>query len=222
MAMLKPKEMAERLGVTVRTLQIWDKKGTLKAHRTPTNRRYYTEEQYLEYIGQSTSNNRKNVAYARVSAYRQKDDLKNQIDFIRQYANAKGIILDETITDIGSGLNYNRKKWNKLLEDVMQDKIDAIFITYKDRFIRFGYDWFERLCKMHNTEIVVLNNIETSPTQEMIDDIISIVHVFSCRLYGLRKYKSKLKNDKSLKGGENDDKNSKGKTLSKPNYEEGS
>ena len=100
MAILKPKEMAERLGVTVRTL---------KAHRTPTNRRYYTEEQYLEYIGQSTSNNRKNVAYARISTHSQKNDLKNQIDFIRQYANAKGIILDETITDIGSGLNYNRK-----------------------------------------------------------------------------------------------------------------
>lgn len=64
--------MAERLGVTVRTLQIWDKKGTFKAHRTPTNRRYYTEEQYLEYIGQSTSNNRKNVAYARVSTRSQK------------------------------------------------------------------------------------------------------------------------------------------------------
>ena len=152
MAMLKPKEMAERLGVTVRTLQIWDKKGTLKAHRTPTNRRYYTEEQYLEYIGQSTSNNRKNVAYARVSTYEQKDDLKNQIDFIRQYANAKGVILDETITDIGSGLNYNRKKWNQLLEEVMDNQVDTIFITYKDRFIRFGYDWFERLCKMHNTE----------------------------------------------------------------------
>ena len=104
----------------------------------------------------------------------------------------------------------------------MQDKIDTIFITYKDRFIRFGYDWFERLCKMHNTEIVVLNNIETSPTQEMIDDMISIVHVFSCRLYGLRKYKSKLKNDKSLKDGESDDKNSKSKTLSKSNYEKGS
>lgn len=222
MAMLKPKEMAERLGVTVRTLQIWDKKGILKAHRTPTNRRYYTEEQYLEYIGQSTSNNRKNVAYARVSMYGQKNDLKKQIDFIRQYANAKGIILDETITDIGSGLNYNRKKWNQLLEKVMDDQIDTIFITYKDRFIRFGYDWFERLCKKHNTKIVVLNNIETSPTQEIIDDMISIVHVFSCRLYGLRKYKSKLKNDKSLKGGENDDKNSKGKTLSKSNYEEGS
>ncbi|WP_156409573.1 IS607 family transposase, partial [Ligilactobacillus equi] len=114
MTMLKPKEMAERLGVTVRTLQIWDKKGTLKAYRTPTNRRYYTEEQYLNYIGQSSTTKRKNVAYARVSTNGQKDDLKNQIDFIRQYANAKGVILDETITDIGSGLNYNRRKWNEL------------------------------------------------------------------------------------------------------------
>ena len=205
MAMLKPKDMAKKLGVTVRTLQIWDNNGTLKAYRTPTNRRYYTEEQYLEYIGKSTSNIRKNVAYARVSTHGQKDDLKNQIDFIRQYANAKGVILDEIITDIGSGLNYNRKKWNQLLEDVMNNNVDTIFITYKDRFIRFGYDWFERLCKMHNTEIVVLNNVETSPEKEMIDDVISIIHVFSCRLYGLRKYKSKIRNDKSLKGDENND-----------------
>ena len=201
MTMLKPKEMAERLGVTVRTLQRWDKEGTLKAYRTPTNRRYYTEEQYLNYIGQASTIKRKNVAYARVSTSGQKDDLKNQIDFIRQYANAKGVILDETITDIGSGLNYNRKKWNNLLEDVMNNKVDTIYITYKDRFIRFGYEWFERLCKMHNTDIIVLNNVDTSPAQEMVDDVISIVHAFSCRLYGLRKYKNKLKNDESLKGG---------------------
>lgn len=71
------------------------------------------------------------MAYARVSTNGQKDDLKNQIDFIRQFANAKGVILNETITDIGSGLNYNRKKWNKLLEEVMNNQIDTIFITYK-------------------------------------------------------------------------------------------
>ena len=222
MAMLKPKDMAKKLGVTVRTLQIWDNNGILKAYRTPTNRRYYTEEQYLEYIGKSASSIRKNVAYARVSTHGQKDDLKNQIDFIRQYANAKGIILDEIITDIGSGLNYNRKKWNQLLEDVMNNNVDTIFITYKDRFIRFGYDWFERLCEMHNTEIVVLNNVETSPEKEMIDDVISIIHVFSCRLYGLRKYKSKIRNDKSLKGGENNDSSSKSKALSKSNDEKSS
>nr|WP_191996783.1 recombinase family protein [Ligilactobacillus murinus] len=110
----------------------------------------------------------------------------------------------------------------QLLKEVMDNQVDTIFITYKDRFIRFGYDWFERLCKMHNTEIVVLNNIETSPTQEMIDDMISIVHVFSYRLYGLRKYKSKLKNDRSLKSGENNDSSSKSKTLSRSNNEEGS
>ena len=108
----------------------------------------------------------------------------------------------------------------QLLKEVMDNQVDTIFIIYKDRFIHFGYDWFERLCKMHNTEIVVLNNIETSPTQEMIDDMISIVHVFSYRLYGLHKYKSKLKNDRSLKSGENNDSSSKSKTLSRSNNEE--
>lgn len=73
MTMLKPKDMAERLGVTVRTLQRWDNEGILKAQRTPTNRRYYTEEQYLDYIGQHKENKRKKVAYARVSTYGQKE-----------------------------------------------------------------------------------------------------------------------------------------------------
>lgn len=202
MTMLKPKEMADRLGVTVRTLQIWDGKGILKANRTPTNRRYYTEQQYLDYIGQSSPNKRKNIAYARVSSRGQKDDLTNQVEFIRQYVNAKGIILDYVITDIGSGLNYNRKNWNKLLDDVMADKIDTIYVTYKDRFIRFGYEWFEQLCLKHNTKLVVLNNVTTSPSQEMIDDLVSIVHVFSCRLYGLRKYKHQLKVDQTLDQGD--------------------
>ena len=162
------------------------------------------------------------MAYARVSTNGQKDDLKNQIDFIRQFANAKGVILNETITDIGSGLNYNRKKWNKLLEEVMNNQIDTIFITYKDRFIRFGYDWFEHLCEMHGTKIVVINNVDTSPTQELVDDMISIVNVFSCRLYGLRKYKSILKNDKSLNGGDVYDTNAKSQIISKSEDEKGS
>ncbi len=154
MVILKPKEIAERSGVTVLTLQRWDNNGTLKAYCTPMLKVLFLMKQ--------------------------------------------------------------------LLKEVMDNQVDTIFITYKDRFIRFGYDWFERLCKMHNTEIVVLNNIETSPTQEMIDDMISIVHVFSYRLYGLRKYKSKLKNDRSLKSGENNDSSSKSKTLSRSNNEEGS
>lgn len=197
MTIYKPKEMAKKLNVTVRTLQRWDNEGKLPAKRSPTNRRYYTDDQLMQYLGEPTDN-RKAVAYARVSTYGQKDDLKDQVSFIRQYANAKGIILDEVITDVGSGLNYNRKKWNQLLHDVEQDKVKTIFITYKDRFIRFGFDWFNRFCNEHNTKIIVLNNPDTSPDKELVDDVISIIHVFSCRLYGLRKYKNKIKNDKSL------------------------
>lgn len=163
MTIYKPKEMAEKLNVTVRTLQRWDNTGKLPAKRSPTNRRYYTDDQLLQFLGKPRDD-RKVVAYARVSTYGQKDDLKDQVVFIRQYANGKGIILDEVITDIGSGLNYNRRKWNQLLHDVEKGKIKTIFITYKDRFIRFGYDWFERFCNEHDTKIVVLNNPDTSPS----------------------------------------------------------
>nr|WP_245155329.1 IS607 family transposase [Levilactobacillus yiduensis] len=218
--MIKPNEMAKRLGVTVRTLQEWDRNGKFTAHRSPTNRRYYTEEQYRDYLDEKPTT-KKAVAYARVSTSGQKDDLKNQIAFIQTFANAKGIILDELITDIGSGLNYNRKNWNKLLEEVFNNEVGTIFITYKDRFIRFGYEWFERLCATHGAKIVVLNNKETSSNQEIVEDMISIIHVFSCRLYGLRKYKRKLENDSDLMGGDELDKNTKGKTLSKSPHGKG-
>ena len=219
----KPKDFAELLGVSVKTLQRWDREEILKAKRTPTDRRYYTYDQYLEFKGiNNVSNNKKTVIYTRVSTNGQKDNLKNQVKFLLNFTSSKGIIVDETIEDIGSGLNYNRKKWNKLLEEVMNNQIDTIFITYKDRFIRFGYDWFEHLCEMNGAKIVVLNNVDTSPTQEMVDDMISIVHVFSCRLYGLRKYKSILKNDKSLNGGDVYDTNAKSQIISKSEDEKGS
>lgn len=192
-------EMAEKLGVSIKTLQRWDNTGKLPARRTPSNQRYYTEDQYLDYMGMSVEKpQRKVVAYARVSSRNQKDDLKNQIDFIRTFANAKGVILDECITDIGSGLNYNRPKWNELLQEVMRDEIATIYVTYKDRFIRFGFEWFENLCKQHQTDIVVLNHGETSPDKELVEDLTSIVDVFSCRLYGLRKYKKVIKEDKEV------------------------
>ena len=192
-------EMAEKLGVSIKTLQRWDNTGKLPARRTPSNQRYYTEDQYLDYMGISVEEpQRKVVAYARVSSRDQKDDLKNQIDFIRTFANAKGVILDECITDIGSGLNYNRSKWNELLQEVMRDEIATIYVTYKDRFIRFGFEWFENLCKQHQTDIVVLNNEETSPDKELVEDLTSIVDAFSCRLYGLRKCKKVIKEDKEV------------------------
>ena len=96
-------------------------------------------------------------------------------------------------------VNYKRKKWNQLLDSIMSNEIDTVYITYKDRFIRFGYDWFEKLAHKFNTQIVVLNNQDLSPTEELTEDLVSIIHVFSCRIYGLRKYKKKIENDKTLK-----------------------
>lgn len=200
--MIRLNEMAKRLNVSVKTLQRWDREGILVAKRTPTDRRYYTEDQYLEYIGSSTKSKRKTIAYVRVSSTNQKDDLRNQITFIRNYVNAKGEILDDVIEDIGSGLNYNRKHWNDLLlNQIPKGEIEKIYITYKDRFVRFGFDWFERFCNHYNCEIVVINNPDTSPQKELVDDLISIIHVFSCRIYGLRKYKKDISLDESLQDG---------------------
>lgn len=195
----KPKEFAELLNVTVKTLQRWDRKKTLVANRTPTNRRYYTYDQYLQFKGIGRdADSRKIVIYTRVSTRNQADDLENQVDFLQNYVNAKGLIVDEVIRDYGSGLNYNRKKWNQLLGEVMENKVKMIFVSHKDRFVRFGFDWFEKFCNKFNVEIVVVKNDKLSPHEELVQDIVSILHVFSCRLYGLRKYKKQIEGDETI------------------------
>ena len=140
----------------------------------------------------------KTVIYTRVSTPSQKDNLQNQIEFLKQYANAKGIIIDEIFEDIGSGLNYNRKKWNKLIEDCMLGLIKTVIVAHKDRFIRFGFDWFERFLKSYGVEIIVVNGEKTSPEQELVNDLISIMHVFSHRIYGLREYKKQIEGDEEI------------------------
>lgn len=192
----KPKAFAELLGVSVKTLQRWDRDGVLKAHRTPTDRRYYTYDQYLQFKGiEETSDTRETVIYARVSTRNQKDDLKNQVEFLKSFCNARGMIVSRCIEDFGSALNYNRKQWIQLLDDVMEQKVKTIVVSSKDRFIRFGFDWYARFCEKFGTEILVVNNDSLSQNEELVQDIVSILHVFGCRLYGLRKYKRLIRGD---------------------------
>ena len=198
MSNYKPHEFAKMIGISVKTLQRWDNEKKLKAYRTPTNRRYYTHKQYVDYMSNGNSKNGKTIIYTRVSSLNEKDDLNNQIEFLKQFANAEGIIVDEIFEDIGSGLNYNRKKWNKLIKDCMLGLIKTIIIAHKDRFIRFGYDWFERFLKSNGVEIIIVNNKKFSPKQELVNDLISIIHVFSYRIYGLRKYKKQIKKDENI------------------------
>lgn len=198
MTVYKPKDFAKMLNVSVKTLQRWDNDGTLKAYRNPKDRRYYTHEQYLLFKGLSSKIDKKIVIYTRVSTNNQKDSLNNQIEFLKNYANARGYIVDEIITDIGSGLNYNRKKWNEMIANCINQKIKTIIISNKDRFIRFGYDWFEQFLLSYGVSIIVVNNDKLSPNKELIQDLISIIHIFSCKIYGLKKYKKFISEDRDV------------------------
>lgn len=192
MKIYKPKEFAKLINRTVTTLQSWDRDKKLIAHRSPTNRRYYTHDQYLQYIGQKLNIDKKTVVYARVSSNNQKDDLSSQVNALQQYCIANGYKIDDYIDEIGSGLNYNRKKFNQLMIDVESGLIEKIIVAHKDRLIRFGFEWFESFCNRHGTKIEVINQISLSPEQEMTQDLLSIIHCFSSRLYGLRKYKKTI------------------------------
>lgn len=124
--------------------------------------------------------------------------MANQLSFLRDFANARGLIVDDVLTDIGSGLNYKRKNWNVLLDECFDGNVTTIIIAHKDRFVRFGYDWFSSFLKKRGVEILVVKNDMLSPQQELVDDLISIIHVFSRRIYGLRKYKKKIQEDEKL------------------------
>ena len=191
----KPKEASQYIGRSISTLQRLDYSGKLKAHRTTTNRRYYTQSQLDAFLGKKPNIKKLQIAYARVSSYEQKPELKNQLNYIRNYVNAKGIILDKEISEIGSGLNYKRKQWNQLMDLVEQDKVSKIYIAYKDRFIRFGFAWFNDFCQKHGCEIVVLNNPSLSPEEELTQDLLTILHVFSSRNDNIRKYQKQIKKE---------------------------
>jgi len=188
-----PKQFGKLIGKSVNTLQKWDRKGILPALRSPTNRRYYTHEQYLQYRGLVSSEQGKVIAYARVSSLSQKKDLVMQKEALRAYCLEHGIKVDQWIEDIGSALNYKRKGFNEVVEQIELGQVGRLIIAYQDRFVRFGYDWFEAFCERHGTAITVMNGETFSPEEELVRDLIAIVTVFSARLHGLRSHKNAIR-----------------------------
>lgn len=196
MRILKLSEFAKRVGYHPKTIQIFDRDGRFPAKKNSTGRRYYTEDNVLLFLKQFNhaiaelrNKPRKVIVYTRVSSSSQKNDLQSQQSFIETFAVNRGVSIDEYLSDIGSGLNYNRKNFLKLMDMVENDEVSEIIIAHKDRLVRFGFEFFEHLCTKHNTKITVINLESCSPEEEFTQDLISIVHCFSSRLYGLRKYK---------------------------------
>ena len=170
------------------TLHRWVKLGRIEVDTLPSG--HYN---YLSKIETNIDESiRKNIVYARVSSSTQKDNLPTQVERIKTFASANGIIIHDVYKEVASALNYNRKFYRKLYNQVSNGEIDTIFIEYKDRLLRIGFEDFENLCKLNKTKIVIIDqslNNNKSIQQEITDDLISIIHHFSSRIYSKRRTK---------------------------------
>ena len=200
-------QFAKAIGKTTKTLRNWDKNGKLKPVRVEdTGYRYYSQEQLNHFLGLKLEKqiNKKIIGYCRVSSHKQKDDLERQIENVKTYMYAKGYQF-EIITDIGSGINYNKKGLNQIIDMVTNSEVEKIVVLYKDRLIRFGYELIENLCNKFGTIIEIIDNTEKTDKQELVEDLVQIVTVFSCRLQGKRANKAKkmikelIEDDKDIK-----------------------
>ena len=186
-------DAAASLDVSVKTMQRWDRTKRLVAGRTATGRRFYTHEQLRRFRNIPPESARKTVVYCRVSAQAQKPDLKNQRRVLEDFCIAKAWSGVEFIEEVGGGLNFKRKQFLQLMDDIQSGLICRVLIAHKDRLARFGFPLLAHICEQHECELVVLNSEQLSPEQEMVQDLMTIVHCFSSRLYGLRNYKKTLK-----------------------------
>jgi putative resolvase len=184
---------AKQIGVSVKTLQRWDREGKLPAKRTVSGRRYYSKEDLAVALNQeAVPIARRTVAYCRVSSPAQRPDLANQRAALERYAQEKQIRIDEWIIEIGGGLNFERKRFLKLVDAILAGEVKRVVIAHQDRLVRFGFALLKHVCEQKQTELVVMNSETLSPEQELVQDLITITHCFSSRLSGLRNYRKAL------------------------------
>lgn len=184
-------EFSKILGVSAQTLRNWDKKGKLKPHHTSTNGyRYYSQEQLNQVLNLSPVIDRKTIGYCRVSSSKQKDDLKRQVENMELYLLSKGKPF-EIITDIGSGMNYKRKGLEELLKLITQNQVETVVVLYKDRLVRFGFDLVEYITSLYHCKIEIVDTSKKSEQQELVEDFVQIITVFSCKLPGKRANKAR-------------------------------
>ena len=182
------KKARELLQITTKTLRIWDTEGKIRTIRTPSNIRRYNLQDIQRILNSNTDvvENTK-ICYCRVSSYKQMDDLNRQKDFFREnYPN------HELVTDIGSGLNWKRKGLQTILDKAMRGVISEVVVAHRDRLCRFAFELLEWIFEHNKVKLLVLAKTEGQSSEaELADDILSIVHVYSCRAMGRRRYSNK-------------------------------
>jgi putative resolvase len=183
-------EASKLIGVAVSTMRRWESEGRLIPERTEGGHRRYDRDALLSYKYHK-ENVKLTVGYCRVSSSDQREDLSRQVKTVSDYCAAKGYQF-KIIQDLGSGLNYNKKGLKELIELICHKEIEKVVINYKDRLIRFGYEIIEQLCFINDVDIEIINYSEDkNHEEELLEDVLSVITVFSARLYGSRSHKIK-------------------------------
>lgn len=191
---LSIRKVSTIIGVSTQTLRNWDKAGYFKPDQVRANGyRYYSKEhleKFLEQYNTCKNSNRINIGYCRVSTNKQKDDLNRQCTNMELYLKTLHTPYN-IIKDIGSGINYNKKGLNELLRMICKNQVSTVYVLYKDRLVRFGFELIKYIAELHNTDIVILDSEDKTREQELIEDLMQIITVFSCRLHEKRANKTK-------------------------------
>ena len=182
---------AKELGVHPETLRRWEKQGKIVVERTPTGFRRYDLAKLRGPAPHKAPSTRTTLLYARVSSHDQKDDLARQVVLLESFAAANGWTY-EVLQDLGSGLNYHQKGLRQLIRRICSDEVGRLVLTHKDRLLRFGSELVFALCEHFGTEVIIINASENaSCEEELVQDVLEIITVFSARLYGSGSHKNK-------------------------------
>ena len=188
MELLPSRKATKVLGLHANTLRKYADEGKIEYIRNEAGQRLYNVDSYL-----GTNKSEEVICYCRVSSYKQRDDLERQVQYMQNKYRKATIV-----KDIGSGINYKRKGLNGILERLLSGEKFTLVVAYKDRLARFGTELIQYMVERNGGKLVVLNDVTCSPEKELTNDLLNIIHVFSCRMHGLRKYSSKIKKDKDL------------------------
>lgn len=192
--MWKVAEFGQLIGVSASTLRRWESEGKLVPERTLGNQRIYTEAHLS--VARNLKTGRcpnRVIIYCRVSSPGQKDDLESQVAAMEKFCLSSGTVITDLIAEVGGGLNFKRPKFLQIVKWAIQGEVKLLYVAHKDRLCRFGFELVEQIIQWGGGSIIVANAQTLSPHEELTSDLLSIIHCFSSRLYGLRKYKAKVK-----------------------------
>ena len=191
---MKSKDVLRTLHITRPTLTKYVKTGIIRVKELPNKRYDYNDDDVFKFLNNDIK--RKTVIYSRVSTSKQKPDLENQISMLQQFCFSSGYTISKIYSDIASGINFEKRvQFFEMLDEILEGKVERVVITYKDRLSRVGYDLFYHLFQKYNCEIIVMSEVGSVKldSQDIFEEIISLLHCYSMKLYSNRNRLNKIK-----------------------------